>query len=217
MQSTVTTAVEPLKGTLTLRQPIAGFREFELIVNHAPFQRDSAGEPVAREMLIWGDIDPNCNEKIQATEATSKWLPYVPNRQLVLSAGPGNKVVNVKLRNDTGTTAVLIGPKDEPVLPLVVGTEPHASLLWSSYKRGTTLTGWSPSVACTSYHFALHKVDRATYPDRIDITNGGALAAGQYIEVAVPPQTRTEYRILIMQILATVNGVQNWWPPSVDS
>jgi hypothetical protein len=222
----VNAAIAPT-GTVSLTQPVAGYREFELHVNHAPFERQVDSDEVAREMLIWGDIDPNCNERIQATEATSRWLPYMSHRQLVASAGPGTKVVNVKLRNDNGTSAVLTLPgdtdTDTPMLllppTLTVGTDIHASLLWICYRRGVTLTGWSPSHTCAQTFFGLHKVDRPTYPDRVDVGYGGPLTAGQYIEMAIPPPpaNKSEYRILIMQLNVVVNGVSDWYPASTAS
>ena len=208
MRPVVPQAAAP-QGELVLNQPLAGLREFELTVVHGPFLRESLGHEVATEMLIWGNVDLGCNEKIQDTEANSRWLPYISHRQLVLSAGPGQKTINVKLRNDHGTSAALLGPRGDPVPKLVVGNEPHASLLWTCYKRGETLTAWSPSHACTQTWFGLHTNNEDSYPDRVDtppLGAKGALAAGQWIEFALPSTlVDATHRVLILNIY--VNSV----------
>ena len=109
---------------------------------------------------------------------------------------------------------MLLGPEDKAVPKLVVGNAPHMSLLWSAYKKGTTLFAWSPSHACTQHFFGLHKTQEPAFPDRVDILLGGALAAGQWVEVAVPPQPPdSPYTILVPQIY--VAG--KWYPDSVPS
>ena len=203
MRPTLLAAAAP-HGELVLHQPLEGLREFELTIIHGPFLRESLGDPVAKEMLIWGDIDIGCNERISTTEANSRWLPYVSRRQLVLSAGPGQKTINVKLRNDQGTSDVLLGPEGKAVPKLVVGNVPHASLLWTCYKQGETLTGWSPSHACDQTWFGLHTNDVDSYPDRVDtppLGAKGALAAGQWIEFALPSAlVDATHRVLIFNI-----------------
>ena len=182
-------------ASILLRSVVTGLREVTLNVSHRGhvLQRPEA----ATEMLVWGDIDPNCHLRIEPTEAGSEWIPYVPEQPLVLSAGPGTKTVKVKLRGALGTTP-------EMTATAQVGTTPHASLLWSAYRiDGPTLLGWSPSVACTAHRFAMCSNENDDYDTNEPFVDGGALAAGEYVEVAVPDHDASH---IIVKMFLQVGG-----------
>ena len=196
MPPVVQAGLAPKDVTMVVRSIQAGRREVELCVAHTgPALRDATA---AIAMKVWGDVDLNCNARIEPTEGGSEWLPYFDRLPLVLSAGAGTKTVNVRLRGRFGTT-------DTITHTIEVGDEPHASLLWSAYKlNSATLLGWSPSVACTAYRFAMCSNEFDTFDEHEPFLEGGALTAGQYVEVAVPAHDASH---IIVKMFIQVAGI----------
>jgi hypothetical protein len=193
--ATVALAESAPDASILLRSIETGRREVVLNVSHQGHVLRTPS--AATEMLVWGDVDPNCNGRIEPTQGGSEWLPYMPEMELVLSAGAGTKTVRVKLRGPLGTT-------DEMTATSVVGSTPHTSMLWSAYRiGGPTLLGWSPSVACTAYRFAMCSNEFDDYDTHEPFLEGGALTPGQYVEIAVPEHDASH---IIVKMFIQVGG-----------
>ena len=52
------------------------------------------------QMKIWGSVDTDYSEDVQATETGSNWITYATTKQIKLSAGDGLKTIYLKLRDD---------------------------------------------------------------------------------------------------------------------
>lgn len=60
------------------------------------------------EMLIWGDVDPAYDTKVQATEGGSTWFAFNANPQIKLSATEGSKTINVRIRDDVRNASAVV-------------------------------------------------------------------------------------------------------------
>lgn len=58
------------------------------------------GDTTGYQMKIWGDVDTSNDPDVQDTENNSNWISFASTKQIKLSAGDGNKTINVKLRDD---------------------------------------------------------------------------------------------------------------------
>lgn len=80
-------------------------------------------------MKIWGDVDKSYNPSIQATEVESGWIAYNTLPQIMLSAGDGNKTINIKVRDDVyNESSIAIDDiKLDTELPTVTVTMPDVA------------------------------------------------------------------------------------------
>lgn len=93
---------KPANPTIT----IAGGQAFATaqLVNIALNTDDT--DKTGYEMLIWGDVDPAYDTKVQATEGASQWQAYQANPQIKLKAitnvngDPETKTINIRIRDD---------------------------------------------------------------------------------------------------------------------
>lgn len=101
----------------------------------------------ARDIMIWGSVDPAANPSIQATEATSAWITLASPHTVRVSAGDGQKTINVRLRDDvknagpsasdtiqldtTLPTVSIVAQPDRAKISQVAGSD-LSSFSWSS-------------------------------------------------------------------------------------
>ncbi len=75
-------------------------------------------------MKVWGGVDVNADDLIQAEEGDSEWIDYTSQVGVVLSSGAGPKTIYVRLRDDVGNQSIAY----RAAITLVVGV-PTVTLL----------------------------------------------------------------------------------------
>lgn len=146
------------------------------------------GQRSAYEIVVWGDVDPNMDGRIQATEGGSERIPFTPSLDIVLSCGAGPKTVNVKVRNQ----ALRESATSSATIELLDG-DPHVSVLWRSRRKrfGGVGTGsmkiiWSSSHDFTRWDLMAAPTKHASRSECTLISTGsGAWEAGEQVESVI--------------------------------
>lgn len=141
------------------------------------------------DMLIYGDVDPNCNPRVALVQADSDWMPYQAVVSLILSAGPGLKTINVILRTRASRTIT-----GNVTYTLSDGL-PHISILRQSRQAvlgvsDTQIIAWSCSHPFVSYGVYLAPASDAQIDacmllgSGTNVSGTGSWTAGQMIETS---------------------------------
>lgn len=215
MLNTSIHSAQPLvSATLGGGLAAVGTRTVPLVVSSPDWVSGLAN---VREMKVWGDIDPGfLPESISATEGDSSWVPFVGVMTIVLSAGEGEKVVGVRLRNYSGVTS------DAVECTTTLSGAPHASVLWDDGRLitapdGGRSFGWSSSHDWTRMAIALCPTDDAAFEDCsvVSYDNSGGVAGAHVFGtllasdiLAVDPYPgRSGVRLI--RLFVEVDGA--WW------
>lgn len=59
------------------------------------------------QMLIWGDVDLAYDANVKSREEDSLWQTYNSNPQIKLSAGDGEKTINIRVRDDVHNASAI--------------------------------------------------------------------------------------------------------------
>lgn len=153
-------------------------RDVPLIISTSDY---GTGYNNIAEMKVWGDLDSGFYpEYFGATEGESRWQPFTPLKQIVLSAGDGTKSISAKIRNGTGVET----PVMTDTVELSAGV-PHASILWADGVRapmmdGKVQFGWSSSHPYTAAAVCVVPSLYSKYGDGAVLQNYPAGGAGEH-------------------------------------
>jgi hypothetical protein len=174
--------------TLDTREPsnptiqLAGGQAFATaqLVNLAISTDDA--DTTGYEMLIWGDVDPTYDSKVQGTEGTSTWQSYNPSYQVKLLANAGTgaetKTINIRLRDDVRNATVVkfddIALDTEiPTVTIVVGLDRTKLSREAGYNEASFQ--FQVNEPYTAYKVKLVSSVGATHDQGADIpTEGGS-------------------------------------------
>lgn len=109
------------------------------------------------QMMIWGNVDPAYNASIQATEATSAWIPYSPNPQVKLASGDGSKSISMRVRDDVHNPSSIAvdSISMDTSLPTVTVTTADVSKISKVAGKDTFSFTFSSNEAFTEYKVKL--------------------------------------------------------------
>lgn len=148
------------------------------------------------QMLIWGSVDSAYNTSIQATEATSAWIPYSATPQVKLSSGDGAKSINIRVRDDVNNASGIAvdSISMDTSLPTVTVTTPDVSKVSKVAGKDTFSFTFSSNEAFSEYKVKLVGATGATentgtlIPTTGGSTNtsgSGSFTSGQVVTVTV--------------------------------
>lgn len=133
-------------------------------------------------MKIWGDVDTSYNPSIQSTEGASSWIAYNTNPQITLSAGEGNKTINIKVRDDVyNESSVAVDSITlDTTIPTVTVNMPDVSKISKIAGKNSASFTFSASESFTDYKVKLVGSIGATENTgtQIPSTNGSANVQG---------------------------------------
>lgn len=134
------------------------------------------------QMLIWGDVDTTYDANVKATEGASLWAPFNASPQIKLSAGDGNKTINVRVRDDVhnASSVAIDSISMDMSLPTVTVTTPDVSKISKVAGKDAFSFTFSSNEAFTEYKVKLVSATGAAENTgtTIPTTNGSVNTAG---------------------------------------
>lgn len=87
------------------------------------------GSTSGYQMKVWGDVDLANDSNIQDTEANSTWITFATSKQVKLSAGDGQKTINLRIRDEVYNESALVSDSiiKDTTLPVVTISGPDVS------------------------------------------------------------------------------------------
>lgn len=149
--------------------------------------------PDAAELLLWGDVDPTADSRVQPAEGAASWQPW-GQVAVRLSAGSGVKRLHARLRDDVANatpafTASIELDLDTPVVS--VASPPDRTRLSRVSPHDRSTFSWRSSRDYVAYQVRAVPSPASTHLDGVPVgsAHGSTSVGGAGVFLAATPVT----------------------------